>query len=442
MLLRGPEATNRLKRTRASVATITVALLISCALALLGSCGPPTLSQKIDMYLWEKYDALTFSGSVLVALDGKIILRKGYGMADHERGLLNTPETKHRICSISKVFTSLAIMTLCEQGLVTLEDTVDRFYNGFPNGESITLRHLMDHTSGLYDIHNEDPAFDQVARHAKSLDELIATFRDKPLKWIPGSAYGYSNSGYILLAGIIEKAAGKSYGDYLREALFEPLDMYSSGDYRNQHVEDLAIAYIVRGDRPVKTDDYHWSNFTGSGSLYSTVDDLYRLHQGLMSEKVVSRESLGKAGNFLAAFGHLPGLSSGMVRFPSQDLVVILLGNFNDTVEGMCHEIAKMALTHGAKAPEPHVLEQYAGTYETPRGETIVIELRKGRLVASMSGTSSQELLAIGPGPEGSFLMGNVIVRFIEAEDGTMEIQMPDFEGTPTGSLGAIRVDR
>ena len=169
---------------------ITVALLISCALALLGSCGPPTLSQKIDMYLWEKYDALTFSGSVLVALDGKIILRKGYGMADHERGLLNTPETKHRICSISKVFTSLAIMTLCEQGLVTLEDTVDRFYNGFPNGESITLRHLMDHTSGLYDIHNEDPAFDQVARHAKSLDELIATFRDKPLKWIPGSACG------------------------------------------------------------------------------------------------------------------------------------------------------------------------------------------------------------------------------------------------------------
>jgi CubicO group peptidase (beta-lactamase class C family) len=424
-------------RGRALVAVMTTAALLSCVLA---GCGPPTLSQKIDMYLWEKSDALNFSGSVLVARRGEIVLRKGYGMADHERGIVNAPSTKHRICSISKVLTSLAIMTLHEQGLVTLEDTVDRFYDDLPNGESITLRHLLEHTSGLYDVHNDDPAFDQTARHARSLDELIATFRDKPIKWTPGSRYGYSNSGYILLAGIIEKVTGKSYGDYLTEAVFDPLGMHSSGDYRNQDVEDLAIAYFIHGDRPIKKEDYHWSNFTGSGSVYSTVDDLYRLHQGLQSGKVVSRESGARAGNFLMAFGYLPGLSSGMIRFPSQDLVVIVLCNFNETVEGMCHDIAKMTLTHGAQAPDPGTLEQYAGTYETSSGEELVVEVRKGRLVASISGISSQELLPIGSGSEELFLMGNVIVQFATAKNGAVEIRMPDLEGTTEGSLGAVRV--
>jgi len=428
----------KLTRLHLRAACAAGAAIIFCSIVLLAGCGPPTLAQKIDVYLWEKHTALAFSGSVLVAMKGEIILRKGYGLADYERGIVNTPETKHRICSISKVLTNLGVLTLCERGLISLDDTVARFYDDFPNGDSITLRHLLEHTAGLYDIHNDDPDFEREARRPKSLDDLIAAFKDKPLKWPPGTAYGYSNSGYILLAGIIEKVTGKSYGEYLEEALFLPLGMYSSGDYRNQHVEGLAVAYTVHGDKPERTDDYHWSNFTGSGSVYSTVDDLYRLHRALMEGEIVSKESIGRGGDFLVAFGYLPGLSSGMLRYPSQDLVVIVLGNLSDTIDGICYDIATMALTHGAKAPEQRDLERYTGKYETPDGAMFDVELRKGRLIVSLAGT--QELLPLGTGPDGLFLMGNVIVQFVETETG-MEMRMPDYEATPAGSLCGVRIE-
>jgi len=236
------------------------------------------IAKQVDTYLKPYLDAASFSGAVLLARGGKVLLSKGYGMANYELNIPNTPQTKFHIASLSKTFTAAAILQLQERGLLSVQDPIARFIPDYPRGNEITLHHLLTHTSGIPDI-NGVPEYDSLSRFAQTPASLIAVFRDRPLLFEPGARYSYSNSNYNLLAFVIEKVSGKTYGEFLQENIFGPAGMTSTGHDGDPAtlLTNRATGYVPSGLFDLANAPFlDWSAKTGNGSIYSTVEDLYR----------------------------------------------------------------------------------------------------------------------------------------------------------------------
>ncbi len=161
------------------------------------------LEAKVDAYVRPYLEIKGFSGSVLVASKGKILLRKGYGLANYELGVSNTPDTKFHLASVSKSFTAAAIMMLVERGLMNTSDPLSKFIPDYPEGDKITVHHLLVHTSGIPNVNNF-PDYGDKSKFPQTPSTLIEMFKNKPLTIKPGERYSYSNSNYNVLAFIIE----------------------------------------------------------------------------------------------------------------------------------------------------------------------------------------------------------------------------------------------
>jgi len=183
----------------------------------------------MDRIVRNSADANEFSGSVLVARDGQVLLDRGYGLANREWLIPNDGETKFRLGSITKQFTAVAIMILNERGLVDLDAPVKTWLPDAPaSWDQVTVRRLLAHTAGVPNFTSFDD-FEATKTLPVTVDGLIAKFRDRPLDFQPGEDRKYSNSGYVLLTAVIEKASGKSYADFLAETVFQPLGMSDTG---------------------------------------------------------------------------------------------------------------------------------------------------------------------------------------------------------------------
>src|SRR5262249_36915111 len=320
------------------------ALLITLATAqaaLRASRNPSNtkLESAVDTYLRPYVESNNFTGSILLARKGQILLQKGYGKANYELEIANTPETRFHIASVSKPFTSAAILLLQEKGLLKTSDTLAKFIPDYPRGEKITLRHLLTHTSGIPNV-NDFPDYDQFAKTKHTVAELIAKFKDQPLEFQPGEKYRYSNSNYNLLAFIIEKVSGQSYGDFLKQNIFDPLALTSTG-----HDGDAAvlIPHRASGYNPTGAADLEnapfldWSNKTGNGSLYSTVANLYQFDRAFYSDKLLSKASRDEmfaeakgihygwsngeqdGHKLISINGRSPGFNATLLRFVDDD---------------------------------------------------------------------------------------------------------------------------
>jgi CubicO group peptidase (beta-lactamase class C family) len=310
--------------------------------------NPPGLSEKVDAYLQPFVDAGGFSGAVLMARGGQIFLSKGYGLASREFGVPVTSRTKFQIGSLSKSFTAAAIMLLQERGTLSVRDPLTRFVPDYPAGDKITLHHLLTHTSGVPNV-NDFPEYDRESRFPHTLTEIIALFKDKPLHFEPGARYEYSNSNYNLLAFVIEKTSGLAFGDFLEKNIFGPLGMKDTG-HRGKDgliIPDLAAGYMPSGAWGIERAPYlDWTIKTGNGSLYATVEDLYKWDRALSDGEILSRESLAqmfkdhingtgygwfvgeRSGRMTARFnGRSPGYTSYLERYPDDDGCIIILSN-------------------------------------------------------------------------------------------------------------------
>jgi len=211
------------------------------------------------------------SGSVLVAHNG-MVFDKGYGVADKEQHVLNTPQTRFRLGSVSKQFTAMAVLILQERGRLHVQDAICLYIPACPSDwRPITIEHLLTHTSGIPDYTNF-PDFAVTWTQAVTVEQLIARFKDMSLKFSPGSAFRYSSSGYVLLGYIIERVAHVSYATFLQKQIFEPLGMQNSGyDSRYPSLPQHATGYY---GGYVKPDAYDMSVVYAAGALYSTVEDM------------------------------------------------------------------------------------------------------------------------------------------------------------------------
>ena len=252
--------------------------------------APEDPAVEVDEILTLHTERETFTGAVLVARNGKILLRQGYGWADRDNQIANTPQTKYRLGSVTKQFTAMAVLILQPQGLLHVQEPICPYIPECPDSwKMITIHHLLTHTSGIPSL-TDFPDFKTFKAIPTTPEQTIARFKDKPLDFQSGAQWNYSNSGYIVLGYIIEQVSRQSYEMFLQQNIFDPLQMTSTGYDHNDG--SLATGYTGVNSHWGTPDLIDMSLAYAAGGLYSTVEDLYRWDQALYSEQLVSQESL------------------------------------------------------------------------------------------------------------------------------------------------------
>ncbi|MCG8353432.1 MAG: beta-lactamase family protein [Chloroflexales bacterium] len=325
---------------------------------------PDSVVASIDTHLQELTDLNLFSGSVLVAQSGTVLLNKGYGLANYEHALPNTHLTRFRLASLTKSFTALAILLLQDQGALAVQDSVCAYLPDCRAAwQPITIHHLLTHTSGIPN-YTDFAGFANIEMSPATPAQLIALFDDFPLEFAPGSAYRYGNSGYVLLGAIIENVTGQSYADFLHEAIFAPLRMNNTGFAASTPGSHEAAGYANVG-APAKPLDP--STLFAAGGLYSTVEDLYLWDQALYTDSLIAadvytamvtpfRNNYGYGWKVSDHVGRLrvahSGIMSGsatyLARYSEDMLTIIVLSNLeNAAVEDMGNYIAWLIFASG-----------------------------------------------------------------------------------------------
>jgi len=240
-------------------------------------------------------DQDAFAGSVLVARDGQVLLDRGYGLANREWNVANAGDTRFQLASVSKQFTAVAVMILNERGLVDLDAPVKTWLPDAPAAwDGVTVRRLLNHTAGLPDFTRLDD-YEALKTRATTPAALIGRFRDRPLEFTPGERFAYSNSGYVVLTAVIEKASGQAYADFVSDNLFQPLGMTDSGyDHHAVILARRASGYVPTDGGVANADYVDMSVPQGAGGLYSTTRDLLKWEQGLFGGRLLGPSSLNE----------------------------------------------------------------------------------------------------------------------------------------------------
>ncbi len=250
-------------------------------------------AQKIDEFMQIYHDYGLFNGTVMVAEGGKVIYKKGFGLADMEWNIPNKPDTKFRIGSITKQFTSMLILQLVAEGKVKLDGKLSDYlpYYRKDTGEKVTVHQLLSHTSGIPSYTSLPKFMEDVSRNPYPVDVFIKKFCSGDLEFEPGSKFVYNNSGYFLLGAIIEEVTGKKYEEVLKGRILEPLGMKNTGyDHSKTVINNRAAGYEKTFDGYVNSPYLDMSLPYSAGALYSTVEDLYVWDQALYTEKLLSKE--------------------------------------------------------------------------------------------------------------------------------------------------------
>ncbi|HMH42471.1 MAG TPA: serine hydrolase [Pyrinomonadaceae bacterium] len=374
------------------------------------------IAPKVSEYMDALVKAGWFSGSILIAQNGKVLVSKGYGMANIELEVANTPQTKFRVGSITKVFTAIAIMLLLERGKLSLQDSICKYVGDCPaSWQPITIHNLLSHTSGLAK-HDTAGVYLKTAMMPMSLPQLIESFRNKPADFQPGEKFDYNNNGYILLAQVIEKASGKSYEAFLKENIFQPLKMLGSGyDNHDPIIKNRAAGYRSEGATLFNAAYIDQSQPFSAGALYSTTGDLMLLDQALNDGKFLSAKTQDTmttvvSGNYgygwfvnkqfnrraVSHPGGVPGFSAMITRFPDERVLIVLLSNLeNSQIIRAGNDLA--AIVFGEKYEVPRVrtavkvdraiLNAYSGEYEDRPGRITTIFVDRDTLMLQLANT-------------------------------------------------------
>ncbi|WP_316633287.1 serine hydrolase [uncultured Flavobacterium sp.] len=332
-------------------------------------------AKQIDQLLTTYNQYGQFNGSALVAENGKVIFKKGFGSANMEWNIPNQPDTKFRLGSISKQFTALLIVKLAEEGKLKLDVPITTYLPDYPKetGDKITIHNLLTHTSGIPNYTATPNFLKDKSRNPYTPEDFIKTFNKLPLDFTPGEKFNYSNSGYFLLGYIIEKISGKTYEQYLQEIILTPLKMANTGyDHSEVILKNRASGYEKNGKNISNASFIDMSIPYAAGSLYSTVEDLYLWDQALYTNKLLSEKSMeslfkpyikawdgsygygwgieevnnGDKGKLkiIEHGGGINGFNTIISRVPADKNLVVLLNNTGGTVLGEMNEAIRAIL--------------------------------------------------------------------------------------------------
>jgi len=354
----------------AILAGVFIRLLMIAAMTL----SAPAASDRVAR-LTPQLDALfqnfnqpeSPGASVMVIHRGKVVVAKGYGLANVEEKIPCGPETNYRLASVTKQFTAMAVLILADRRKLSFEECLTDFFPEFPAyGRQITLRQLLNHTSGLLDYEDLIPPGTELP--VLDRDVLRLLMRQDKTYFPPGTKYRYSNSAYALLAEIVTARSGLTFARFLQQNIFRPLKMKGTLAYEGgvSVVANRAYGYSAAAGGFKRTDQSLTSSVLGDGGIYSSVADLYRWDQALYTDKLVSRKLLQQAfapgpatdlpdtrygfGWYISQYrgareiwhrGSTIGFSTRLVRFPEQQFTVIILTNRDEAgITEFAHRLA------------------------------------------------------------------------------------------------------
>jgi len=421
--------------------------LLALLLALLPCAGygqalSAADSTYIDSLMTASYLPNGPGAVILVAGNGTPLFRKAYGLASVELNVPNRPEYLFRIGSISKQFTSVAMLQLAQGGKLSLTDDIRTYLPGYnTHGRTITIEHLLTHTSGI-PSYTEKPDFIKSIVLDKSKEEIVQFFADDSLLFEPGTDWSYSNSGYVLAGLIIEKVSGKPLEEYLQTNIFTPAGMNRTaiGTYE-QVLPGAVTGYDERADSTYRPAAYlSWTWPYAAGAIVTSVDDMMKWDEALYSDKLLARSWLEKAwtsrtlpGGEKTHYGYgwvecdykglrlvthgggINGFVSNAIRIPSRHLYVVLLSNFtgkdpNDITNQIALRVAGTPLAEPAvRSLGGDALREYTGVYEVNRvgGRRTTnasaqkvyrtITVANDTLFSQRTGSTKNPLLNVGP---------------------------------------------
>ncbi|MEO1520482.1 MAG: serine hydrolase [Cyanobacteria bacterium J06633_2] len=418
--------------------------------------------REMDAYLQAHHDIGWFAGSAIISRGGDLLFAGGYGMSNVEHRVANTPQTRFRIGSISKQFTAAAILQLQDRGLINVEASVSTYLPDYPNGESITLHHLLTHTSGIPNM-TSFPDYTEWMRLVTTLDDIVARFRELPLEFAPGESYAYSNSGYVLLSQVIEAVSGQTYADYLEEQVLKPLGLEHTGyERRLAVINGLAEGYQLTESGYQSAEYINMDVPQGAGGLYSTVEDLaqwnqilfgQRMPQTILSEEAIELMTTPHVSMGIEDMPHLfygygfvvndrpdrphighdggiNGFVSSLAYLPKEEVTIAVLSNVQDANPGqLSKDLVAILLGKPYELPslpdsitlDPALYERYVGTYQLTPDFQISVTVENDQLKIQGTGRSPVTLYPISETEYFSRIINNLRIIFNLATDGTVE---------------------
>ena len=406
---------------------LTIIGLVTLSFAL---PAPADTSTEFQQWLEQDFPPDGPGAAVIVVKDGNVLFRSASGMADMELGVPLTADNVFRIGSISKQFTAAGILLLEEQGKLSVTDDIRTYLPDYPtHGHEIRINHLLSHTSGIFS-YTSIPGYwaDGGIRKDVTTEELIAVFADAPMDFVPGDAYSYSNSGYVLLGAIIEIVSGQSYSEFIQTAIFDELDMNHSYHGGLQLIPNRAHGYRGTVDEYRNADFISMTQPHGAGALLSTVDDLSKWTNALFSGELLSKASINKMttdfklnnGEYagygfgfavgerfgekeITHSGGIHGFSTSGTWLPEHKIYVAVLSNYEDSpTPGFLG--ARLAFeAAGADIPrlaeqevDPETLSEYSGAYRINQDESRNVIVDDGHLYTQRTGGGRSEIKSHG----------------------------------------------
>lgn len=431
-----------------------------------------SLSDKCDSLLSKAFKRGEPGVAVIAVERGDVVFRKGYGMANMEMSVPIRPDMVFRIGSVTKVFTATAIMILAEKGLLSLDAEISRYLPEYPQyGESITIRHLLTHTSGIknlfrteeYDKLMKENCF-RLINDEVDVSEMLNTFKNYELEFNPGEKYRYSNSGYFLLGRIIEAVSGKKYQEFLLDNILVPFDMKDTRYYDNINIVPGRVHDYLQDDGRFINNPYE--SLSGvlvyaAGGMMSTVDDLAKFDAALRTETLLNKATLeqmfrantlsnGEETGYGLGWelrrikgyktamhgGDVYGFSAIMMRVPEKQIFVALMGNDERVHSIYLEYFAKKitALLLGDPFPEwraitlsPKQLAKYAGSYQIDDNNVRKVVIEGTRIFTQRN---DRPRLEIFPTTEGVFFYDKLLnyLTFEVSDEGKVERMIMHYE--------------
>src|SRR4051812_22168749 len=362
------------------------AILILVLLFSMTFASAQVSTEKMDAIFKQFSDSRQPGCALLVLRNGKRVFRKSYGASELRTYQAIGPETNFRLASLTKQFTAMAIMLLAHDGKLKYEDRLTDVFEDFPAyGKAITIRQMLNHTSGLLDyedlMEKQHPVVpDDKIPQIKDAEVLGLLKQQTTTKFAPGSHWDYSNSGYVLLGLVVEKRSGKSFGDFLRERIFLPLGMTNTIAYENgkNEVAHRAFGHSFISGAWHQTDQSSTSATLGDGGVYTSLEDIEKWDRGLTQHTLLTESEMAPAlvaptpslqtldgrpaplygfGWFLDPFhghpryshyGETRGFRTAIQRFPQDQLTVVVLSNRSETDSpALAEQVAQTYLRNG-----------------------------------------------------------------------------------------------
>ncbi len=374
--------------------------------------------EKMDELLTAYEKQNKFNGTVLVAKKGNVLFEKAYGYRNAEQKIMHDRNSIFQIGSLTKQFTAAIIMQLAEENKLSLQDKLSKYFPGFANGDKITIEHLLTHTSGLFNYTSDTAILKSNVTKHYSQQEFIDIIRKYNPDFEPGSKMSYSNSGYQMLGYIIEKVTNKPYEQVVRERILYPLKMVNTG-FDFTHLDNLYKSkgyFSLQGEKGLPAPVVDSTIAYAAGALYSTMGDLYLWERAIYTDKVLKQNAwksvftpymskygygwgidrlYGKLIN--AHSGGIHGFTSYLLRFPEDELAIIVLSNSSSPVlSQISRSLAAIVYNKAYTIPQERkaitlnssVLQQYVGEYQLMPTFSITITAEGTQLKAQATGQS------------------------------------------------------